>query len=277
MKKNFIAAFVVAACVAVALSGTVGLAQSGTGGLRFVYVLKMDQKQPIPGPATDPMTAMAADSFRKTVLPEGSVEMEFVTDGQSVRSELHGPMSTLPKGSVVLFPAGQADGYVLNPGDKTYFVLKAPQAPPLPPGVTLPKPEVTVKPSGTFETIAGVRAEKVNMSWRMPIPVPDGFQVPAGMPKEITMEFENYCSASFKMPAAVMRLMGGVAQSMQGLGIDALTKGCPFALRSRMRMSTMPGVELVSDITSVREDKPAPDLFKLPAGYREVPPPTPKM
>jgi hypothetical protein len=223
------------------------------------------------------MAAMAADSFKKTVLPEGSVEMEFVTDGQSVRTELRGPMTGLPKGSVVLYPAGQAAGYVLNPVEKTYFVLRQPQMPPLPPGVALPKAEVTVKRSGTFETIAGVRAEKVDMSWRMPIPVPPGTEVPPGMPKDVRMEYENWCAADLKMPSAAMRMMNGVTQSMQGFGLDELTKGCPFAMRSRMRMSTMPGIDLVAEVKSLRPENPSPDLFKLPSGYTEVASPTPKM
>jgi len=246
----------------------------GGGGLRFVYALKIERNNT--ASPSDPVATMAVENFRKGVLPEGSVEMEFVTDGQSVRTELRGPMSGLPKGSVVLFPAGQAAGYVLNPAEKTYFVLRPPQMPPLPPGATLPKPAVTVKPSGTFETIAGLKAEKVNMSWSMPMPVPPGAEVQPGMPKDISMEYENWCAPDIRMPAAAMKLMQGAEQSIQGLGFETFTKACPFAVRSRMRMSAMPGVDVVSEVTSFRRDNPSPDLFKLPPGYTEVPSPTPK-
>ena len=269
MKKRILVAVLVAAASAVVVS-----AQSSSG-LRFVMKMEL---QPVTGgdqQAANPMTAMIADGFKKTVLPEGSVEMEFVTDGQSVRTEMHGSMATLAKGSVILYPAGQTDGYVLNPTEKTYYVLKVPQAPTLPAGMTLPKPEISVKPSGTFETIVGHRAERVNISFRMPIPVPEGVDLPPGMPTELTMDIENWCATDLKMPATAMRLMGGAAQSMPGFGLDEMIKACPFALRSRMRMSMMPGYEILSTVTSATDASPSPDLFKLPAGFKEVPAPTP--
>jgi hypothetical protein len=274
MKKMIVVIAVLGSASAALFAQQAAPAQPGGTGFRFVYLLKT-QRNNTASPA-DPIATSAAENFRKAVLPEGSVEMEFVTDGQSVRTELHGPMSGLPKGSVVVFPTGQPAGYVLNPAEKTYFVLRPPQLPPMPPGTSLPKPAVSVKPSGTFETIAGLQAEKINMSWSMPMPLPPGAEVQPGMPKDISMEYENWCVRDITMPAAVMRLMNGAEQSMQGLGLEAFTKACPFAVRSRMRMSTMPGVDLLSEVTSLRRDTPSPDLFKLPAGYTEVPSPTPK-
>jgi hypothetical protein len=270
MKKRILVAVLVAAASAVVLS-----AQSSSG-LRFVMKMELQQVTGGDQQAANPMTAMVADMFKKTILPEGSVEMEFMTDGQSVRTEMHGSMATLAKGSVVLYPAGQTDGYVLNPTEKTYYVLKPPQVPTLPAGMTLPKPEISVKPSGTFETIVGHRAEKVNISFRMPIPVPEGVDLPPGMPTELTLD-TNWCATDLKMPATAMRLMGGVAQSMPGFGLDEMVKACPFALRSRMRMSMMPGYEILSTVTSASDASPSPDLFKLPAGLKEVPAPTPRM
>jgi hypothetical protein len=271
MKKRILVAVLVAAASAVVLS-----AQSSSG-LRFVMKMELQQVTGGDQQAANPMTAMIADMFKKTVLPEGSVEMEFLTDGQSVRTEMHGSMATLAKGSVVLYPAGQTDGYVLNPAEKTYYVLKVPQAPTLPAGMTLPKPEISVKPSGTFETIVGHRAERVNISFRMPIPVPEGVDLPPGIPTELTLDIENWCATDLKMPAAAMRLMGGAAQSMPGFGLDEMIKACPFALRSRMRMSMMPGYEILSTVTSASDASPSPDLFKLPAGLKEVPAPTPRI
>jgi hypothetical protein len=268
----------VAVLVAVVASASVLSAQSTTG-LRLV--MKMELQEVVtsgaPPAAANSMTAMMGDMFKKMLLPEGAAEMEFLTDGQSVRTEMHGTMGTLAKGSVILYPVGQTDGYVLNPGEKTDYVLKMPQAPTLPAGMTLPKPEISVKPSGTFEIIAGHRAERVNISFRMPIPVPEGVDLPPGMPTELTLDLENWCATDLKMPAAAMRLLNGVAQSMPGFGLDEMAKACPIAMRSRMRMSMMPGYELVTNITSASEASPSPDMFSLPAGLKEVPPPTPRM
>ncbi len=267
------------AAAAVVLSAVLVAAQSAPAG-NTRYVMKMEL-QPIAGqapPDADSMSSMMVGMLKKTMMPEGSVEMEFVTDGQSARTEMHNAMAMMPKGTVILYPAGQSDGYVLNVADKTYYVLKMPNAPVLPPGVTLPKPETSVKRSGTFDTIAGVRAEKVNILWRMAMPIPEGAQVPPGVPTELSIDIESWCSADVKMPAAVSRMVNGAEMSMPGMGMDEILKACPFAVRSRMRMSMMPGYEIVQTMTSVTGAEAAsPDLYKVPAGYKEVPAPTPKM
>ena len=57
------------------------------------------------------------------------------------------------------------------------------------------------------------------------------------------------------------------------LGLEAFTAACRFPVRWRFRTSLRPGVDIVSEVTSVRDDKPEPNLFKLPAGCRQVPAP----
>ncbi len=266
MKKRMLAGVLFATVCAIPLS-----AQS-TGGMR--YVMRMEFQQ-LSGDAqpSNPMATMMADQIKQTVFPQGAVEMEFLTDGQSVRTEMRGQMATLPKGSIVIYPAGQDEGYVLNPAEKTYYVMKAPQAPVLPGGMTLPKPEIAVRPSGTFETIVGHRAEKVIIAWRMAIPVPPGVDLPPGMPTELTMDIENWCATDIKIPAGATRMMSGMAQSMPGFGVEDIMKACPFALRSSMRMSMLPGYAILATVTSAGDASPAPDMFKVPAGYKEVPAP----
>jgi hypothetical protein len=68
-------------------------------------------------------------------------------------------------------------------------------------------------------------------------------------------------------------MRAGVAQSMPGFGIEDIMKACPFPLQQSMRMSMMPGYAIVSTVTSATEASPAPDLFKVPADYKEVPAP----
>ncbi len=269
MKKHFYAV----ALLVLSLTGALVSAQST--GSEFVSRLELREVAGAPASANQ-MSTMMVDMFKKMVLPEGPVDVKLITDGQSVRTEMNGTMATLTKGSIVLYPAGQADGYVIDPAAKTYYVLKV-QAPQMPAGVTLPKPEVSVKRSGTFDTIAGHRAEKVDIGWRMAMPIPEGMEPPPGMPTDFSMDIENWCATDIKMPSSAMQMFGGVAQSMPGFGLEELTKACPFALKSRMRMSMLPGYELVQTVTSAKDATPSPDLFKVPAGYKEVQPPTPKM
>ena len=42
-------------------------------------------------------------------------------------------------------------------------------------------------------------------------------------------------------------------------------------------MSMLPGYAIVSTVTAAESASPAPEMFKLPAGYKEVPMPTPKL
>jgi len=267
MKKSMSGAALLAIIAAIGLS-----AQSTGGGMRYVMKMELvqigDAQQ-----ASNQMAAMAINMFKQTVLPDGSVEMEMLTDGQSLRTEMRGQMATLPKGAIVLYPAGQTDGFVLNPQEKTYYVMKPPQAPVLPGGMAMPKAEIAVKPSGTFETIAGHKAEKVVIAWRMPMPVPEGVELPPGMPTELTMDIENWCASDMKIPSGATRMMSGMAQAMPGFGLEEIAKACPFAMRSTMRMSMLPGYAIVSTVTSTSDASPAPDTFKVPADYKEVPAP----
>jgi hypothetical protein len=266
MKQRMLAAVLLAAACAVPLS-----AQSA-GGMR--YVMKMELQQTGGDTqATSPLAAMAVAQIKQGMFPEGGAEMEFLTDGQSVRTELRSAMADMPKGAVVLYPAGQTDAFVLNPADKTFYVMKPPQPPTLPRGTTMPKPEISVKPSGTFETIVGHKAEKITIAWHMPMPVSEGVQIPPGMPTELTMDIENWCAADVKIPAGATRLMAGIAQSMPGLGVEELMKACPFAMRSTMRMSILPGYAIVSNVISASDESPAAEMFKVPAGYKQVPAP----
>lgn len=268
MTKRILGAILVASLCAIPLS-----AQS-SGGLR--YVTKMELQQ-VPGDqqAGNPMTAMVVEQMKKSMFPEGPVEMEFLTDGQSVRTEIRsGSMMFSAKGSIMLYGAGQTDPYVLNPAEKTYYVMKTPV---MPAGITLPKPEIAIKPTGTFETILGYRAEKVLISWRIPIPVPEGVEMPPGIPTEFTMEMENWCATDVKLPVGAMKMMSGITQELPGFGIEELAKSCAFALRSTMKMSMLPGYAIVSNVTSAAPASPGPEMFKLPADYKEVPMPTPKL
>ncbi len=228
----------------------------------------------------DSLLAMMGDMFKQTILPDGTAEMVMTTDGESGRTELRGRWSMMPSGSVMLSRGGDSNSYVLNPAEKTYYVVKpdAVKMPDLPGGLTLPKPEVTVKPTGTFETIVGHRAERIDVSWRMALPVPEGTDLPPGVPTSVDLQLEQWCAPDVKGPTAERALaVGAMAKMLPGMGFEELLQSCSFPLRSRMRMSLMPGYELLMSVTSITDVSPAPDAFAIPTGYKEVPMPMPKL
>lgn len=242
------------------------------------YVTRLELQKVADAPAQDAngMMAMASDMLKKMLLPDGPVEMTTTTDGQSVRAETRGRWMTMPSGAIVLMRAGDKNlGYVLNPAEKTYYALKLPEFPMLPPD--MPKPEVGVKASGVFETIAGHRAERVDVSWRIAIPVPEGVEVPPGVPTEIGFQLDLWCAQDIKLRSprnlANMEAAGAISAMMPGKAVDDLTKSCSFPLKERLRFSVMPEYEIRSTVTSIAEVPSSPDLFAIPAGYKEVPTP----
>ena len=232
-------------------------------------------------PDADNPIAMMGQMVRQMMLPDGVVDMAVATDGQSVRTELHGRWMTMPQNAVLLSLADRANtNYVLDPAARTYYAIKidAVKLPELPNGMVLPKPEVSVKPSGTFETIAGYRAEKVDVSWRMALPIPEGVDLPPGMPTDVSLAIEMWCAPDVKMPAVNgMLTTGAIGQMLPGIGFDQIAKACSFPMRSRVRLSMMPGYEMVTTVTQASQQPPAPDAFTIPAGYKEVPMPAPKL
>lgn len=269
MKNRFLVAILLAVLVA-----AIPIRAQAPGKM-LKYTSRMDLVKSADAGAGSEMGEMMAGMLKQVMFPNGPIEMDYASDGQSVRAELHAQMANMPKGSVILYLAGKADGVVLNPVDKTFFTLKAPVPPPEAAAILAQmKPVVTTTRSGTFETIQGYKAEKVDTTVQMQIPLPQGVEPPPGIPSEFVMTIESWCAPDVKLPTAASQFLGmATRESMPGFNMEDLAKACPFPLRSRMRMSMMPGWEMSMSVVSPGEVDLAPDLFKMPEGYKEVAPP----
>jgi hypothetical protein len=271
--------------VAAGLSGQSGppapVQGDASAGQQFVVKMELQKTAAAPAQEGNNMFAMMGDMLKQTMLPDGTAEMTTTTDGRSVRTELRGRLLTMPSGSIMLAREGApGGGYVLNPADKTYYAVKLDDVkmPELPGGMTMPKPEFSVKSSGTFEVIAGHRAERVDVSWRIAVPVPEGIELPPGFPTEVSLDLEQWCAPDIKLPAAgAVQSIGAIGKMLPGMGLDEILKACSFPLRSRMRMSVIPGYEMLTSVTSITAVPTPPEMFAIPPGYKEVPMPTPKL
>ncbi len=237
--------------------------------------IRIEVRATAEAPAREPdTTAAMARSLVQVMFPDGAVEMEWLAQDGAVRSEFHGRTMLLPQGGIVLARAGDTVSRVINPGDQTYFTVQALTATPVAPGSSAVRWEKAKPvPSGTFATIAGHRAEKMTMSWRMKLPVPEGRGLPAGVPDAITISGELWCTDDFKDAVNARDILAG-NQMLAMLGIDVA--GCSLPLRSVFQTSVMPGYEVRTAITSITEERLPEDLFRIPAGYREVPAPLPQ-
>jgi hypothetical protein len=175
-----------------------------------------------------------------TFLGGDAIRIEQATDGKKV---------------VILL---RADGQtLLDPDARTYTriprlgdVLKQAASQPTP----------TFRRTGDFATIHGLRAERVEVTMPVTLPVVP----PAGLPTVVTMTGEIWLSAAFRtLGAGVQKAVGFTAPLPSGL------EG--MVLRQILR-SVEFGYEVESNVTELSDSPIAPAMFTIPKDYREVSP-----
>ncbi len=199
------------------------------------------------------------------------------TDGR-MRVDYTKAFSGLPAGSVVLTRVdGTSVGY--DPAAKTWWKMPDPSSDPEVAAVMAQmKPEISSKRTGEFATVTGLRAERVTVHMRIPIPLPEGVdlsQVPpellAMIPRELVIEGDNWVAAEY---AKYMK--GGMAALSAGpmaqMGFDKLADSLDgFPVRSVMRTSVPAAIEIETLVTKVGEETVPAAVFDLPTGLREIP------
>jgi hypothetical protein len=163
-------------------------------------------------------------------------------------------------GTVRLVPRGSSSRYLINPTARTYRLDK--------PGVLDgQKPEFSVKSTGVYKSILGYKAQRITASYRQvvktPMAGPDGKNA-----MEVLVEFENWCTSALKVPRAMADMMN-VAHRVADSADVRYSQACPLSLESVMKMSILPGFEIVSTTRSIRRlSKFPPGSFELPKDYR---------
>lgn len=210
--------------------------------------------------------------------PEGVESVTTVHEDGRMRVEYAKAFSGMPAGTVVLTRAdGTSVGY--DTAARTWWKMPDPQDDPdMAAAMAQLKPEITSKRTGEFVTITGLRAERVALRMRIPIPMPDGVdlsQVPpellAMIPKELVVEGDNWVSTAFSkyMKADLSPISTG---PLAQLGFDKAVEGVEgFPVRSVMRTSAPVAIEIETLVTRVGEEAVAASVFDLPAGLREIP------
>jgi hypothetical protein len=245
------------AALVVGLSSVVCLlGQTGQSGLQVVVKVEPHR---VAGQNATEQTARIIE----TQFPDGSAELELITDGQAVRATLSGGMLGFADGTVRLVPRGSSSRYVINPAARTYRLDK-------PANLEGQKPEFSVKSTGVYKSILGYRAQRVTASYRQivktPMAGPDGKNA-----MEVRVEFENWCTSALKVPRAMADMMN-VAHRVADSADVRYSQACPLSLESVMKMSILPGFEIVSTTRSIRRlSKFPPGVFELPNTYRELP------
>jgi Domain of unknown function (DUF4412) len=233
------------------------------------YTMKMEahaSTAPAAGPG-NPMMAMIGNLVMGTLLPSGTTVTTFIVGEKGTRTEFDKPNGVVQAGGVTLL---RPDGtmVVLNPSEKTYWKSKAPDASLMPGGMV---PKVTTKATGEMSTVAGIRAERVVIEIHLALPLPEGMQLPPGVPSELVIASDTWMSKTY---AAYAKLSGGLLGALGvGLGLDKQSMPEGFMVRSVMRSEIFGDQEIESVVTKIGEEKVAAALFDIPADYKEVPAP----
>jgi len=232
-----------------------------SAGLKYTVHMEAHQSA---AAAQDPMAAqmnaMMAPMMMQ-VFPSGGLDQTVTIGEKATRTEQRQPFAGLPAGAVtILRPDGSS--VVLDAAARTFWKLRAAGD-----GAGLfqqlgLKPEIKVAKTGQFETIEGMRSEKVTVT----ISISEG-----GMPP-IALVMDVWLTDAIKAPTANAEAAAGMLAKF-GLAdanaLKALNDG-RFMLKQVM---TMFGVEIVTTVKDVTKPEVSDALFEVPGDYKEIAPP----
>jgi hypothetical protein len=235
------------------------------------YTMRTEvQKSEAPAkPAPNPLLAMMADGMTKQLLPEGGATMTYILGDKGVRLELANAAMGQAAGTITL---AQLDGtaVVMNPKDQTYWKmpLKGAATAMQAAGMT---PEVTLKPTGELETVAGVQCARSTFTMKMNLPIPESAKASLGpnFPSSLDMDGDTCATTDQFQKYGEIASKTQVTGMLAAMGLDQLMPG-GIVLRQTIRLG---GVDIRSVVTEIAEAEAPAGTFEIPAGYKEVPPP----
>jgi hypothetical protein len=258
MKKVF-----VALCLAASVSATL------RAELKYTIHMEVKKADVPAGQPVNPMISMMGDSMIKEMLPSGGADLVYSIGEKGSRVEYLQPAMGQPAGAVsISLPDGAV--FMLNPKDQTYWKTTVQSTTAMMKAAGM-APTASVKRTGTFESVAGLKCELVTFDWKMDLPIPEAARatLPPDFPTAISMngntclttdQFQKYADLAAKSQMGALMSSLGLNQALQG-GI---------ALRQIVQIG---GIELQSVVTSISEQDVPASAFEVPAGYKEVPAP----
>jgi uncharacterized protein DUF4412 len=235
--------------------------------LKYTMRMEMKKSETAP-PPPNPMLAMMGEQMMKQMLPNGNSEMVYIIGDKGARMEFTQAAMGQAAGSVNI---AKPDGtlYVMDPQNKTYWkgTIDAAAAQMKAAGIV---PEVTVKPTGQSETVAGLKCDVVSYDWKMPLPIPEQARasLPPDFPSALTMTGDACTTHEYAKYAELVKR--GAGSMMASMGLDKVAQG---GILIRQSMQLM-GYEMRSVVTQITEESTDPSLFDVPADYKEVPAPS---
>jgi hypothetical protein len=207
------------------------------------YTTHVEVRQQAP---TGTGTRVDFSSVFQTLTPPGDTVTYVGTEAIRIERQV-------PTRSVVLL---RADGQVvIDPGARTYS--RVPELGGLIKEATaLPPP--AFRRTGEFATILNLRAERIELKISVPLPI----SPPPGFPTVMVMTGDVWLADGYTSYAEGVRKATGLVASLPA-GLEGLV------LRQILRSAEF-GFEVESRVTELVEGPIAPELFTVPAGYRDI-------
>lgn len=235
------------------------------------YTMHMDvRKSEAPAPAaTNPMIKMIGDMMTQKLVPAGGADMIYTLGEKGARVEFVQAAMGQPAGGVTIT---KPDGtlLILNPAEKTYWktTMEAAAAQIKAAGLS---PEATVKRTGEFETVSGVKCERITFDMTMALPIPEAARasMPPDFPSTLAMSGDGCITTDQYQKYAEIASKSRTMDFLATLGMDKLMKG-GIMLRQKV---VFVGNDMISTVTRIGEEDAPASLFEVPADYKEVPAP----
>jgi len=210
----------------------------------------------------NPLFTMLSSLVLGMIAPPGGTEMTVTVGEHGTRVDYPRAFAMVPAGgSVIVLPDGEM--VVLNQSAKTFW--KAPRLD-VASGLNGTAPSVTIQRTGTFASVAGVRAEHAAVEIKVALPAAAALP---GLPPDLVMSGDAWFSDAHKRYVRPAGVLSGLAGS---IGLDGLSDA-GFLMRSVLRSELFGQQELESLVTNIRETDVPPAMFQVPEGFTEVPPP----
>lgn len=242
-------------------------------GAELKYTIHVESKkvEPAAGQPVHPMIAMMSDNMIKELLPEGSADFVYTIGAKGSRLEYVQAAMGQPAGTVAL---SLADGTMvgLNTKEQTYWKMTALGAADAMKSAGV-SPDITTTRTGQFQTVAGVRCERVAFDIKVDLPIPDAIRasLPTDFPRSLALTGDSCLAADQYQKYAVMAAQRKVRDFLSELGMGKMADG---SIPMRYTF-TFGSIQLDQTVTAIAEEDVPDTVFEIPAGYKEVPAPAP--
>ena len=226
---------------------------------------------PASGPPND--WARFVSQLATQAIPPGGVDQTVVVSAKASRSELHQAFAGMPAGIVTLFREDGEFGY--DPAARTFWKQPARMSAEELSAVSAMKPDVKVDKTGKFDTVEGRRAERVVTTVTLPMPAEVAAAPIPGLPPTLVVTIQAWVTDDVKLPkGSLVPVVDRKMLAQLGLAHLAEFPDDRFLVKATVAINFITGIELVMTARDVATANVPASTFEVPAGFREVTPPS---